>query len=257
MKNASHRLISSIEELGRLYDLLNQEFYEGTLSKPVITIMPEERKRRNARVLGWFTTKKVWVDEDGARAYELNVTADYADRSLAEIAETLLHEMAHQYAKEHDIEDCSRSGTYHNKNYAGIASEHGLIVEKTEKYGFSKTSLTPEALRCLESYEAGGSLICRRASLDRDEVMDLIEKQVPADTPDRQLVILEMFQRVCEGKLILTKRGFVPKKCSTRKYICPGCGMSIRATRKVNVKCGDCDMIMQCPTEESEEKTSA
>ena len=31
------------------------------------------------------------------------------------------------------------------------------------------------------------------------------------------------------------------KKSSTRKYICPCCGMSVRATRFVNVVCLDCN----------------
>lgn len=34
------------------------------------------------------------------------------------------------------------------------------------------------------------------------------------------------------------------KKSSTRKYICPCCGMSIRATREVNIACLDCDEQM-------------
>lgn len=246
MKNASKRLVSSIEELGRLYDFLNKEFFESALSKPVITIMPEERKRHDVRVLGWFTEYKVWSEKSGERAYELNVTADYADRSLLDIAETLLHEMAHQFAREHNIDDCSRSGTYHNKNFAQIASEHGLVAKKSEKYGFSETRLTSEAAQRITSFEFGEELIYRRQTLDQDEVLDLIEKQVPEDTTDRETVIQNMYLGLCEGKLKVTKDGIKPKQSSTRKYICPGCGMSVRATRVVNVKCGDCDMTLQC-----------
>lgn len=33
-----------------------------------------------------------------------------------------------------------------------------------------------------------------------------------------------------------------PKTSSTRKYICPCCGVSVRATRTVRVACMDCDM---------------
>ena len=35
--------------------------------------------------------------------------------------------------------------------------------------------------------------------------------------------------------------GIAPRKSSSRKYVCPCCGMSIRATRAVNVACLDCD----------------
>ena len=30
------------------------------------------------------------------------------------------------------------------------------------------------------------------------------------------------------------------KKSSTRKYVCPCCGMSVRATREVRIACMDC-----------------
>ena len=33
-------------------------------------------------------------------------------------------------------------------------------------------------------------------------------------------------------------------KSNSRKYVCPCCGMIVRATKEVNVKCGDCDQTM-------------
>lgn len=245
MKNASKRLVDSIEELGRLYDFLNKEFFESALSKPVITLMPEERKKKDIRVLGWFTEYKVWAEKNGDRAYELNVTADYADRSLCEIAETLLHEMSHQFARENDIDDCSRAGTYHNKKFAEIASKHGLNVKKTEKYGFSETCLTSYAECVIEQFAFEEMLIYRRQTVDKEEIMVLIEKQVPEDAPDREALIQDMYIGVREGKFKVTRNGLKSKRCSTRKYICPCCGMSVRATRTVNIKCGDCDISMQ------------
>ena len=35
--------------------------------------------------------------------------------------------------------------------------------------------------------------------------------------------------------------GTEPKKSSSRKYVCPCCGMSVRATKVVNIACMDCD----------------
>ena len=246
MENASKRLVSSIEELGRLYDFLNKEFFESALSKPVITIMPEERKRSDVRVLGWFTDYEVWAEKSGGRAYELNITADYADRSVLDIAETLLHEMVHQFACESGINDCSRAGTYHNKNYALIACAHGLNVKKTKKYGFSDTRLKPEAARIIEHFEFMEDLIYRRQTMDYEEIINLIEKQVPEDMEHRETVIRDMYRDICEGRLKVTKGGIKPKRSSTRKYICPICGMGVRATRVVNIKCGDCDVPLQC-----------
>lgn len=244
MKNASEKYVYSIEELGRLYDFLNKEFFESALSKPVITIMPEEYKRKNARVLGWFTDYEVWVDKNGERAFELNITADYADRSWCEIAETLLHEMAHQFAHLNGIEDCSREGTYHNKHFLKIASEHGLNVRQTKQYGFSETTLTPKAKERVEQFGFEEELIYRRQVLDQEELIELIEKQVPEDAPERETLIQEMLNGVLDGELKVTKNGVKPKRCSTRKYVCPICNMSVRATREVRIKCGDCDVQM-------------
>jgi len=33
-------------------------------------------------------------------------------------------------------------------------------------------------------------------------------------------------------------------KSSSRKYVCPKCGMIIRATKKVKVICADCDELL-------------
>lgn len=37
----------------------------------------------------------------------------------------------------------------------------------------------------------------------------------------------------------------VYKESSTRKYFCPNCGMSVRATKEVLIKCGYCDVVMK------------
>ena len=41
----------------------------------------------------------------------------------------------------------------------------------------------------------------------------------------------------------------IRKKTSTRKYICPMCLQSVRATKIVNIICGDCDSNMVIDTE--------
>lgn len=35
------------------------------------------------------------------------------------------------------------------------------------------------------------------------------------------------------------------KPSSTRKYVCPACGMSVRATRDVRLMCIDCMEVME------------
>ena len=44
-------------------------------------------------------------------------------------------------------------------------------------------------------------------------------------------------------RVIQTKEA--SKKSSTRKYMCSECEMTVRATKEVNIKCGDCDVTME------------
>ena len=45
-----------------------------------------------------------------------------------------------------NIQDTSRGGTYHNKNFAKQAQKRGLIVTRSEKYGYAHTEPTEKLL---------------------------------------------------------------------------------------------------------------
>lgn len=113
--------------------------------------------------------------------------------------------MAHLYNLQIDVQDTSRSGTYHNTKFKKTAEQHGLEVKKTDTYGWSKTCLNQEAKDCISNMQ--------------DKDFTLHRKSFPA----------------------LERNG--KSKQSTRKYICPVCGCIIRATKEVNVVCGDCDCL--------------
>ena len=156
---------------------------------------------RNA--LGWCTSKEIWVT-DTDKYYELNLCAEYLDRPMQECVETMLHEMVHFYNALHEIEDTSNNGYYHNVKYKETAEAHGLHVEKGPKYGFFLTSLTPAAVEWVQATYGEDAF---RAA------------------------------RLPEG----TGKGKAKSKNRSIKYTCPGCGAIIRATKEVNVYCGDCD----------------
>lgn len=59
--------------------------------------------------------------------------------------DTLLHEMTHLYNLEHDIQDVSNNGYYHNMKFKATAEAHGFHIEKHAKYGWTVTTLAPEA----------------------------------------------------------------------------------------------------------------
>lgn len=204
MKNGTEKYIATVAYLGKLYDYLNAELFGGELIKPVITVQRDERNKTN----GWWSVAKVWrenADDDGE--HELNMTAQQLSRPINDIAATLIHEMCHQYASVHEMQDTSRGGNYHNKLFKKIAETHGLTVAYARTIGWSVTTLTDETAGKIAAFTA-------------DNPCDIIYR-------------------------LPVMKGQTVKTSSTRKYICPCCGNSVRATKQVNIMCVDCNELMK------------
>lgn len=145
--------------LEKMFNDLNVEFYDNTLAPTLITIM----KSRHRKELGWGTSGKVWHQKDSTENkeltsyYEINICADALYLSILDIAEIMLHEMAHIYNSQNDIKDTSRNGTYHNKHFTTTATEHGLICDKTpnHKNGFGATKLNEQAVNFIQNMQYG------------------------------------------------------------------------------------------------------
>ena len=133
------------------------------------------------------------------------MSAQFLDRTFEEVSATLLHELCHFYAKVYKIQDCSRSGTYHNKLFRKIAETHGLNVECEKTIGWSRTSLTADSKRLLSVF------------LESNPYPNFYRLSVK------------------ETKL---------KVSSTRKYECPKCLCSCRATKELRLICADCECLM-------------
>lgn len=122
------------------------------------------------------------------------------------VAETVLHEMVHLYNMKMGLKDVTRGGTYHNVHFKKSAERFGLIVSRNDKYGWLSDGLVESALSIVKKYVSDFDL--RR------------------DAPVKGVKIR--------------------KPSSTRKYYCPMCNMSVRATKEVRIKCFDCDYLMEC-----------
>ena len=195
--------------LNKVFDLLNDEFFESSLSRPTITI------QSTPKAYGHFSLREdTWISKLGG-THEINIGAGTLSRPIEEVAATLLHEMIHYYNYEHGIQDCSRGNTYHNKKFKEAAEAHGLIVEHSDKYGWSHTKPGDELLNVV--LENG----LRDILINRNEFSG--------------------FQMPGTGTHNGTFAGGQTKPSSSRKYRCPCCGMSVRATKNVNIACLDCD----------------
>ena len=201
--NGTDMYIETVKYLAKLYDFCNEKLFNGELQKPVITIQRDERNKTN----GWFSLQKVWKCKSSEEEdYELNITAQQLNRPIGAIAATMIHEMVHQYAKVNDLQDTSRSGSYHNKLFKRLAENHGLNVECMPTIGWSHTTLTPSSEKLIAEFVK--------------------------DNPDNIIYRLPVF------------KGQSVKSTSTRKYECPCCGNSVRATKQINLICGDCNQPM-------------
>ena len=198
--------------LNKIFDLLNEEFFESALSRPTITI------QSTPRAYGHFSLREdTWVSKLGG-THEINIGAGTLARPIEEVVSTLLHEMVHYWNYERGVQDCSRGNTYHNRRFKEAAEARGLMVEHSDKYGWSHTSPADALLEFVIENDLTDILI------NRNE--------------------FHGFQISGTGTHSGTATPTTPKKSSSRKYICPCCGMSVRATKVVNIGCLDCGVRM-------------
>lgn len=198
-------------ELNRLFDLFNQKYYSGSLCKPIIVVQSNGKDRRT---MGWCTCEKVWKDHTKqAYYYEISICSEYLYRDVKEICSTLLHEMVHLYCQENDIKDTSRGNTYHNKRFKSVAESHGLVISYDKRIGWSITELSPSSIAFVEINADSSAFILTRK-----------RHVIPHEAGNENI-----------GKEEKSKQSF-------RKYVCPGCGCIIRATKEVNIICGDCNL---------------
>lgn len=155
------------------------------------------------KAYGHVTTSKIWSDGNH-KTYELNICADYMTRPIEEVVATMIHEAVHLYCMQNNIKDTSNHGVYHNKRFKSIATNKGhLIIGRHKTYGWTITSPSENTIN-----------FCIANGFEDIHI-----------------------GRNTEYVMMIPK---TTKPSSTRKYICPVCGNSFRATKQLNTICGDC-----------------
>lgn len=133
----------------------------------------------------------------------------------------MLHEMVHLYNLERKIKDTSNRGVYHNRKFKEEAERRGLVIEHHEKYGWTITHPSERLLEWI--IETGWTEIDMERGFSLGGVGGTGGK---------------------DGKGMDVPGAPTKRPSSTRKYHCPKCGMSVRATKTVNIICGDCNETM-------------
>ena len=198
------------------FEVLNEVYFDNELPPVVITIMS------SPRTYGHFTVGKVWKAEEN-HFNEINISAEHLDRNIENVMATLQHELIHFYCQLNNIADTSQSERYHNKNFKREA--RGLIISYAKYIGYSVTEPSQEFIEVLQN-----NGIEKPMNINRDGVMGIagIGGNGSGDDNGKGGV---------DGKGIQTGK----RKTSTRKYQCPCCGNSFRATKEIRVLCMDCN----------------
>lgn len=209
----------STAELNRLFALFNEHYFDNEIETPVITIQTNGHKKLT---MGWCTVRKVWAEKGGDNSYyEICICAEYLSRDINGICATLLHEMVHLYNQQRGVNDCSRGNSYHNKVFRDTAQARGLIIGYTHKYGWTTTTLNSEAVEFIkENANEDAFAIARTTPF-------YLGKPKGGKNGDGG-----------EGGDGETQK----PKTSTRRYVCPKCGAIVRATKELNIICGDCSV---------------
>lgn len=210
--------VRAVGYLNKLFDLLNERFFDCELIRPTITI------QSTPRAYGHFTLRgDTWKSLTGD-SFEINIGAGTLSRPIELTATTLYHEMIHLFCATYGLKDTSNNYVYHNSTFKREAESHGgAIVEKdpSGRYGWTITKPSEEMLDFILENSLTDILITRN---------EYTGFSIAGGNSHNN------------GGLPPSS----PKKSSSRKYICPCCGNSVRATKTVNISCMDCDEEMIC-----------
>lgn len=204
-------------QLEKLFRMLNEDMFDGQLETPIITI------QSTPRAYGHYSVHPIWTVGGEEKRHEINIGAGTLDRDIEYTVATLLHEMCHMYNDTVlNIQDTSRGGMYHNKHFKATAESVGLIVTKSDKYGWAHTAPSDSLLEWV-----------------LDHLDSINEIKINRTEPTGIRVVGG--NTAASGGLTIT--GSNPNSHS-RKYVCPCCGNSVRATKAVNIMCADDMQIM-------------
>lgn len=195
--------------LEKAFNLINVDWFDGKLETPIITVIP------TSRAYAHYTTANVWNTANGGKR-EINIASGTLDRPLEDVIASLMHEMVHMWNDTVlNRQDCSRGGTYHNKQFAVEAVKHGLTVEKSCKYGYAITTYNEDLLDWI---------------ILHDELREIELCRV-----NPVFVAVGVGGKTASGT---TPTGY--NNSHSIKWICPKCGCSVRSTKEVRIICADC-----------------
>lgn len=94
-------------------------------------------------VLGQFRSQR-WDAPGATRLHEILIADHHLGADVEEVADTLLHELAHLLADVRGLRDTSNRGRYHNAKFKLCAQDIGLVVRYEKPFGYRTLGLSSE-----------------------------------------------------------------------------------------------------------------
>lgn len=222
-------ILNATNELYRIFDALNENYFDGKLPKVVITIQSSvkayghfssDRWKNKAEENEIIPDKEVEVAKDKKeiiKYHEINIAAEHLKRNIYYLCATVQHEMIHLYCHINDIKDTSNGNVYHNKRFKREAELRGLYIDRAPTIGWSLTEPTEEFMDFVENIKVKKELF---------SFFRKISVKVPSEKD--------------------------PSK-KTTKYTCSGCGEAVRGPLGLNILCKDCNLTMEPKDRKGEE----
>lgn len=204
------KMSRAVSQLEHMYNALNEDKFNGSLPVPVITVQSKPG------TWGHCSRARVWQRKD-EQTYEMNIAAEMLSAPIEEIIDTMLHEMVHLYCRENSIQEVSRGRKYHNGKFKVLAEQVGLVCIREGIYGWNTVGT------------GNDNLVEYALSKGWSEIV-----------LNRQTVGGFRLGIAGSGTASSTAAPGGKAPSSTRKLQCPYCKNSVRATKKVNIICGDC-----------------
>jgi len=204
-----------------LSNLVNREFFEGTLPPFIITF----QKLKSA--YGCASIRPVYQD-DNFQYYQMTIDPSSAkmDGTLAAVIDTIIHENIHFYCRTNNILEVSNNGRYHNKKFKELAEKCGLTCTLHPTCGFNTDNkLSPKLIDLLLKN-------FKESDLEKLFKVSRPVKQAAPKTPQTDPLTGEPIETGTEGR-----RGGTNNNLTA--YICPICGQKMRAGKNANFLCGN------------------
>jgi predicted SprT family Zn-dependent metalloprotease len=196
--------------LTEAYDHFNQRLFAGRLPRCLVTL------QRKTGTFGYFAGGRFGTADGSEVTDEIALNpSHFRDRTTEQSLSTLVHEMTH--LEQHHHGKPSRNG-YHNKEWAGLMRQVGLIPSSTGEEGGKDTGQ-----KVSHYIEPGGRFATACAELLKGGYA---------------VRYVELWG---EG----ADKARAKKAASKTKYTCGSCGANAWAKPDAHLNCGDCDEAME------------